>query len=296
MSSAHFPLHPSTLASIVVRLVPLVVALLALVVLFTVFESGERTAAFFVMLAALCGLWLIQQGRRDKADHMAVQRAMRSERPGRGQWAAVCGRAVALLPDEPAPFEDVLAYRFEVFDYTPGSSRSSTGRTSEYLDLRYDGFYLAPTGIETDAGIVRLGGFPDLVHTTKRALPQGVLGRAEERAQLKPRIMPKLVARAIMLTHTRDRIDVDVKYREDELASRGTCKSWVLRAGDQVCVFGKWNDGELVPAIGRVRGLPVYEGTAKEVLERLEGDSAAFVKFGAVLIATAAGVAVGFLV
>lgn len=54
MSSAHFPLHPSTLASIVVRLVPLVVALLALVVLFTVFESGERTAAFFVMLAALC--------------------------------------------------------------------------------------------------------------------------------------------------------------------------------------------------------------------------------------------------
>lgn len=296
MSSAHFPLHSSTLVSIAVRLVPAVVALLALVVLFTVFESGERTAAFIVMLLALCGLWLIQQGRRDKADHRAVERAMQSERPGRGEWAAACGRAVALEPDAPAPFEDVLAYRFEVFDYSSGSLRSSTGRRSEYLDLRYDGFYLAPTGIETDAGIVRLGGFPDLVHTTKRALPQGVLARAEERAQLKPRIMPKLVARAIMLTHARDRIDADIKYREEELASRGTCKSWVLRAGDPVCVFGKWNDGELLPAPGRVRGLPVYEGTAKEVLERLKGDSNAFVKFGAVLIVIAAGVAVWFLV
>ncbi len=98
-----------------------------------------------------------------------------------------------------------------------------------------------------------------------------------------------------MLAHTRDRIDVDIKYREEELAASGTCKSWVLRPGDQVCVFGKWEDGELLPAASRARGLPVYAGTAKDVFERLKDDSTAFMALGAVALAVAAGVALWFL-
>jgi hypothetical protein len=196
----------------------------------------------------------------------------------------VCGKAIALEPDAKAPFENVLAFRYEVLDYRMWGKRDSK------LTITHDGFYLAPTGIETSDGVVRLAGFPDLIHLEKESLPVGVHSRADQQAQLNPQYLPRFVSRAVMVAHTRDRIEAYIKYYDvNEETTRSKLKSWVLHPDQQVCVFGIWKDGELLPSSNRPRGLPVYAGSAEEVLARLKDDSSAFYIVGSSLISIAAG-------
>ncbi|MCP5313173.1 MAG: hypothetical protein H6955_06440 [Chromatiaceae bacterium] len=263
---------------------PFVVLVLAIVGLSWVLDNYLGTVAFFLPLLIAAGLWLIKQGLRDKADHDAIERSLGVESPEPGQWTAVCGRARALQPDAETPFSDVLAFRYQVFDEERGA-RTAGERTSKHMTCRYDGFFLVPTGIETPAGTIRLSGFPDLIHLERRSLPAGVHERAHASAQLSPRLLPKFLARSLFLAHVRDRIEGYIRYGDEPESSEGTCKSWLLRPDEQVCVFGVWRDGALYPGSGRSRGLPVYAGTADEVRQRLKGDSSAFFVIGAIIIA-----------
>ena len=263
--------------------IPIAVLVVAVMV-FWQLDTYFGSFSFFLPIIIAGGLWLISQGNRDKADHRALESCARSNRPTNGEWAAVCGKAIALEPDTNTPFEGVLAFRYEVLDYR------MWGKTDSKLTITHDGFYLTPTGIETGDGVVRLAGFPDLIHLEKGSLPVGVHSRAEQQAQLNPQYLPRFVSRTFMVANTRSKIEAYIKYyKVNEETTRARLKSWVLHPDQQVCVFGIWNDGELLPSLNRPRGLPVYAGSSEEVLARLKDDSSAFYILGSSLIFTAAG-------
>ncbi len=263
--------------------IPITVLVVA-VIAFWHLDAYFGTFSFFLPILVAGGLWLIAQGNKDKADRQAIESISQSEARKNGEWSAVCGKAIALEPDAAPPFEDVLAFRYEVLDY-----RMLDKERDSKLTVTHDGFYLAPTGIETGEGVVRLAGFPDLIHLAKRSLPVGVGSRAEEQAQLNPQYLPHFLSRAVIVSHTRDRMEAYIKYyKVNEETARSKRKSWTLLPGEQICVFGIWKDGELLPSVNRPRGLPVYAGSAEEVLARLKDDSSAFFIVGASLIFVAA--------
>ncbi len=238
------------------------------------------SATWIVPIAVFAGLWLVLFGLNDRADHRAI---LETGHPRPGQWAAVCGTARALEKVS----GDILACRFQVFD----EQRGIQDKQSKNLSCRFDGFFLTPTVIETENGNVALGGFPDLIHLDKTPLSNELLVRAKAAAEVCPPWVPKSLARELALAGIADSAETSLRYGVAEEASAGTTKSWVLRPGDQVCVFGLWKDGTLVRSRNRPRGLPVYVGSRETVRERLEGDSNAFLIMGAVFLLAAAGVA-----
>jgi hypothetical protein len=60
------------------------------------------------------------------------------------------------------------------------------------------------------------------------------------------------------LASIHERAETSLRYGDDEEASQGTIKAWILPPGDKVCVFGRWNDGTLTPSKDRPRGLTAY--------------------------------------
>lgn len=277
------PLKSIVLRSIACYYGPIVALLLAIFSLSWLLDAHLGAVAVFLPISIAAGLWLIAQGLKDRADHHAIERHIGREEPGPGDWVAICGKTIALQPDAEAPFDDVLAFRYQVFDEetrprTQGSPRSRR------LICSYDGFYLVPTGIETTRGSVRLCGFPDLSHLDKRSLPAGVHDRAHARAQKNPRILPRFLARSLFLASIVDRFEGYIRYGEGPEGVAGKCQSWLLRPMDEVCVFGRWQNDGLWPGPNRPRGLPVYSGTARDVRERLKDDSKAFFIIGGVAI------------
>ena len=240
--------------------------------------AGEAWWAVPVLLFA--GLWLVLQGLNERADLRAVSS---QGGPRDGQWVAVSGKAVALEE----PDGEILACRFEIYDKEP---------ERDILKQRYDGFYLRPAGLETDSGVVPLAGFPDMIHYEKRALPGDMIASAKASAFQCPYWMPPYLASEIVLSGMQDRIETSLRYRDGEDGDEREIKSWMLNAGDQVCVFGIWRGGALHPSPQRPRGLPVYAGTPAEVREHL-GDTTKFVLgLGVILLTAAFGLAVWSLV
>lgn len=240
---------------------------------------------WIVPILVFAGLWLVMFGLKDRADYRAMQR---NGPPQPGQWTAVCGTARALERAE----GDILACRFQVFDEESGMRREIGGTRSKSSTCRYDGFYLVPTGIETENGTIPLAGFPDLIHLEKAPQPNDLLVRAKAAAYDCPRWLPMPLAREIILSGIRDRVETSLHYGKEEEASQGTTKTWILRPGDRVCIFGRWNDGALTSSKNRPRGLPVYRGTAEAVRAKLSGDSSAFLILGAIFLAIALGLAI----
>lgn len=244
---------------------------------------------WIVPILVFIGLWFILVGLKEREDQRALQQ---SGPPKSGQWTAVCGTARALENAE----DDILACRFQVFDIERGISRDD-GNRSKHLTCRYDGFYLVPTGIETQHGTVRLFGFPDMVSTEKASLPNGLLDRAKKAAFFSPLMLPKPLAREIILAGIHDRVEMSLHYGiDDETVTRREIKSWMLRDGEDVCVFGYWNDGTLTTAKNRPRGLPIYKGSVEAVREQLNGLGSAFLVIGAVFLSIASGAAIWSLI
>lgn len=232
---------------------------------------GEAWWAVPVLLFA--GLWLVLQGFDERVDLRAISN---EGSPQEGQWVALCGKAVAMEETD----SEILAYRFEIYDKI-----LRDGRT--ILRQRYDGFFLRPTGLETDNRVVPLAGFPDLVHYHEGSLPSDIISNAKSAAYQCPNWMPSYLACEIILSGVRNRIQTSLRYREEAEASEREIKSRVLNAGDPICVFGIWRNGELHPSKQRPRGLPVYAGTAAQVREHL-GDTSKFVLgLGAILLVIA---------
>lgn len=241
---------------------------------------GEAWWAVPVLLFA--GLWLVLQGINERADFKAISR---EGPPQNGQWVAVCGKAVAMEETD----SEVLACRFEIYDRI-----LRDGRT--YLRQRYDGFFLRPTGLETDNRVVPLAGFPDMIDYDKRALPHDMVANAKASAYQCPYWMPPYLAREITLSGVRNRIKTSLRYRDEEEASEREIKSWILNAGDRICIFGIWRDGALHPSKQRPRGLPVHAGTAAQVREHLGGTSKFVLGLGTILLAMALAWAIWSLV
>lgn len=272
------------------RNTPYLVLIALVYLLYGQFHGNAGSYPFFVSLLGVAGLWLVIQGNNDRADHHAIQRAIDGVAPQPGRWTAVIGNAIAGEPETASQGSDVLAYRYQVIDEERGVS-TSEGRRPRYLSVRLEGYFLAPTAIQTASGTVRLAGFPDLIHLDKKPLPAGILDRAETRARQSPRFFPAFLLRDGIVASAADRIDIDILHQASQSTGDSTCKSWVLRSGDKVCVFGKWRDGALVPSLTRPRGLPVYGGAAEQAEERLQADSHAFRVVGAVILLAAVALA-----
>ncbi|MEW8506090.1 MAG: hypothetical protein AB2598_05260 [Candidatus Thiodiazotropha sp.] len=261
-------------------------AVLIFVIVFWQLDDYFGTFSFFLPLLIGAGLWLIGQGFITKRDHHAFAALQQKQPPEPGAWTAVYGKAIALEAEKEPLFEKLLCYRYQVFE-KQDKLDGATGnrRTSEKsLKLRSDGYYLVPTAIETDAGVIKLSGFPDLKQMEKRTLPSGVHTRAEEHTQSIPHYIPPFIARAITVARTRDCVDTCLKYHEESENGESEVKSWVLRTNEKVCVFGIWNHGELLPSSKRLDGLPTYEGTESEILENLKDTSSGLFAMGGFLL------------
>jgi hypothetical protein len=244
------------------------------------------------------GLAFIFWALQNRADLRALQAAVAGAARRSGVWTAVSGTAVATEPLLPEGLGDLLAYRFSSYDRVRrvGPGPDTGDKADQSWVLRYDGFYLAPTGIDTGGETVRLFGFPDLLHTEKRNLDAPVLDHAKGRAELLPETTPDYIAREKLLGQDRDRIDACFRYGEEDSEGRGRFDCWVLRPGEAVTVFGLYNDGRLHRDPKRPRGLPVIMGTAQEALTDLGETSKGLSWIGGVLLAAAAGAAVWSLI
>lgn len=270
------------------RAAPLVLAtLLISTAYFLLVPDGQ--GSFFVPVLVFVGVGLLLWGRKDRADLLAVRELLAGSPHRPGRWTAVAGTATELEPAPDAMLEGILAGRLEVFDRVRSANRGSIRPSSsgKMLERRYDGFFLRPSGIDTGTDTVRLSGFPDLVHTDKAPLPNDLIVGIKRGARLSPRYLPAALARELLLADVDGRINACLRYGQHGETSEGTSKSWLLRPGQRVCVFGIWRDGALCRARHRPRGLPVYNGTAEEVRERLAGDSAAFFIIGGIVLAAA---------
>lgn len=153
-----------------------------------------------------------------------------------------------------------------------------------------------PTGIKTQNGTVRLIGFPNLGFTDEISLPNDFLTRAKDAAYDSPRWLPKTLAREITLAGIYDRVETSLHYNSADKADKTVTKSWVLRDGDEVCIFGYWKDGTLTTAKNRPNGMPVYKGSVEEVREQLSGLGSAFLGIGAFFLSIALGTAIWSLI
>ncbi len=148
----------------------------------------------------------------------------------------------------------------------------------------------------SDAGTVRLRGLPDLVNLEKSGV--GSPGKLAETAQERPRLFPRFAARRRLASLIQDRFDVDWRWRHpfDDEEHRTDCREWVLPPEEQVCVFGRWDDGALIPSPLRPRGLPVYQGEPGDVRFRLGGGFKVFFVLAVAAFLGAAWVGYSYLV
>ena len=247
--------------------------------------EGESSWIAPILLAA--GLGLLIVGLKDRADHAAMERLARGDAPRNGQWSAVHGWAIALETSDDPTENQILACRFQSYD------RYLNKEGEKRYSLRYDGFFLAPTGVENNGTTTRLMGFPDLLHTEKEGLTSDILTRAKAAAAPNPAYLPTFLAREFVLSRRDDRFEESISYGNAEPNStEGKLDCWILRAGDEVCVFGHWRDGALYPSYRRGRGLPVYEGSIEAVLADLRGTAKGFLIAGGAFLILAFGLAV----
>lgn len=249
-------------------------------------EPGGH-AVWIVPILVFVGIWFVLVGIKERADYQALQR---TGPPKSGQWTAVWGTAQALEKIE----GDILAYRLQILDVIRRRSEDFDGDNKESKKnvCRYDGYYLVPTGINTQNGTVRLIGFPDLTFMDKISLPSDFLTRAKDTAYDSPTWLPKPLAREIILAAIHDRVERSLHYSSTDKADKSITSSWILRDGDEICIFGYWKDGTLTTAKNRPRGMPVYKGSVEEVREHLSGLGNAFLVIGAVFLSIALGTAI----
>jgi hypothetical protein len=251
-------------------------------------------AAFAVFVLVLGGLWLTREGLHEMLDHRAMS-AIGRGRPAEGDWVAVAGTAVPLGDETRAVLSDrpALACRYELLERAP-FTRASGGTRSTMLKLRYEGWRVAPVGIKTATGTVRLRALPDLVNLERTdfgAAREGVLGSAEARSWFPPRY----AARASLASLDRDRFDIDWRYGAIDPQGEIIRREWVLAPGEEVVVFGRWAGGSLAASPFRPRGLPVHAGSPGEVARRLGGGTKVFLALAAAAFLGAAWIVYDFV-
>lgn len=260
----------------------LAAALLALAAALYVGARGAGRPAFWAAgfalgatLAAVPPLALLRSAGRRRVDAAALRRLLRGEPPEPGRWVAVAGRARGATGEvvtSPVGAVPALACRYRVSDQPyrrPESTSDDTNRPGSASRLRYEGFHLVPTVIDSPTRAVRLRAMPELRELEPR---RGGSWRGRQGDETTGPPMPlRAIARARWFAVTAESIHVDWRYRHDETVLGPTLAiEWVLAPGAEVCALGRWDwEGALVPHPARTSGLPLYPGTPEAVLATL---------------------------
>ncbi len=253
---------------------------------------------FAVPFVLLISAWLFKVGWQYKKDAEVLDRAMESDFDQaaykNGQWVAVQGTLTNLIPGSDREFPNLLAYYFRIFDierrtgsHGSGSGNAASSVRNRMATRRYDGFYLIPTGITTNNGIVKLVAFPDLTALEKSSIPSEVYTRGESQAQIGTRWLPTYLQRARLTGAVSNQVDRVTKYGDRDREGRGSSEYMSLENGDDICLFGCWQDRALVASKSRPRGLPVYKLKPEDLLLELQQDGRAFIVVGLFFLAVA---------
>ncbi len=246
-------------------------------------------------LAALPALALLRGAWRRRVDAAALRRLLRREPPRADRWVAIAGRArgatgeviISTVAGVPA-----LACRYRISDRPYRRSPSMGGGTTSSgsaTRLRYEGFHLVPTVIDTSARAVRLHAMPELRELDTR--PGGSWrGRQGDETPGPPKPL-RPFARARLFAAATDRLRVDWRYRHDEASTGPTSAiEWVLSPEAEVCVLGRWDpEGALRPHAARTSGIPVYAGAPADVAARLTAEAWVHLALAALVAAALAG-------
>ncbi|MBZ0103218.1 MAG: hypothetical protein K8I65_13730, partial [Thermoanaerobaculia bacterium] len=215
--------------------------------------------------------------------------------PEPGRWVAIAGRArgaTGEIVTSPVGAVPALACRYRISDRPYRRSESMGGGTSSSgsaTRLRYEGFHLVPTVIDTAARSVRLRAMPELRELDSR--PGGSWrGRQgdETTGPLKP-LRP--FARARLFAAASGQLHVDWRYLHDEESTGPTAAiEWVLAPEAEVCVLGRWDpEGALLPHAARTSGIPVHAGAPTEVASRLAAEAWVYLALAALVAAALGG-------
>lgn len=231
--------------------------------------------ALGVPLAALPSLALLRGAWRRRVDAAAIRHLLRREPAEPGRWVAIAGRARGATGEvvtSPVGAVPALACRYRISDRpyrrsaSMGGGTSSSGSASR---LRYEGFHLVPTVIDTSSRSVRLRAMPELRELESR--PGGSWRGRQGDETSGPPLPLRPFARARLFAAATETLHVDWRYRHDETdLGATTAIEWVLAPEAEVCALGRWHpDGALLPHPARTSGLPVYAGTPEAVLATL---------------------------
>ena len=261
------------------------------------FALGPEGNAVVLVVPALLlgGLSLLNHSYDQHRNAAAVRRLLAGIPPRNGQWTAVYGTARALEPQSAAGNRGILAFDHRAYD-TERTFGQVGGRNRDLTIVLFVARYLAPTGIKTDQGMVRLMAFPDMFEMELSDLPADIAQSVESSAAWAPRFPPRSVLIEGLLGRRTDRLAAYLRYEEKFKPGMGERKSRVLRDGDRVCVFGVWRNGELGRSLRLPRGLPVFAEPPDELCEELGDVSKGLVILAGSLLAAALALAIWLLV
>jgi len=245
-------------------------------------------------LAALPALALLRGAWRRQVDAAALRRLLRREPPRPGRWVAIAGRArgaTGEIVTSPVAGVPALACRYRISDrpYRRSPSMGGTSRSGSATRLRYEGFHLVPTVIDTSARAVRLRAMPELRELDTR--PGGSWRGRQGNETPGPPGPLRPLARARLFAAATDELHVDWRYRHDEASTGPTSAiEWVLSPEAEVCVLGRWDpEGALRPHAARTSGIPVHAGAPADVAARLAAEARVHLALAALVAAALAG-------
>lgn len=234
------------------------------------FALGPRGDAFYVFVPALLlgGYALLHHSYDQTRNARALQRCIAGTEPRKGQWTAICGRLEALDPDNADWGPEILAFTHAA--HRTGRTFGKVGGINrDQRRLMFIGRYQAPMGIGTSYGPIRIMAFPDLSDVEPSDLPPEIARAIEEQGIWAPRFPPRSILRERILGRRSDRLSAYLRMEEDFEPGTTETTSRVLRAGDDICIFGIWRNGTLERSPRMTDGLPVLPGTAEQAMEKI---------------------------
>jgi len=247
-----------------------IVAIITIILINSFFTS----IVILIFMTGTC--WMLMYLLRFISDYRAVSYLIQSEKYGlntpikQGKWTAVAGKTILLTQYIKPTFPEIIAYQYKIADevYRDSSDKSIT---NTMMALRNEGYYLVPSAIKSNFGIIKLRGFPDLTHLKKMPLPKAVLTDLDK-LSIRSKF-PRFYHRAWALAEFENSVRIDWKHTETSHQENFTLKTLVtakvLKINENICAIGCWNQGELVPSIFRPRGVTIYPKTPIEVQKQL---------------------------
>lgn len=274
-----FPSKPSAFSLLLPQLAWIVVAG-GLFVVCLVMGINLGVPVLLLISACFFNLFLHASADKNALEHSINSNFNLSDLQN-GQWVAIQGSIRPLVPGSDRALPNIMAYHFRILAIKHRiAKRSIVGREAsnghQFAKRLYDGFYLIPIGISSARGNVKLRAFPDLTSLEKSSVPDEVFARAESLAMAGLSLLPAFLQRARVVAAVSDKVDTTIKYLDRRSEGPSLGEYMQLRNRDEICIFGRWQDGALIADKRRPKGLPVYKDSAEKRLSELKQDARAF--------------------